>query len=159
RSTGEEFPVELTVSRIRGPQGVVFTGFLRDITDRHRAGSVSRELAAIVETSADAIVGETFDGIITSWNRGAERMFGYTKEEAIGRSFTMLQPPGAKDGGLQLINRLRDGSAIVNHETVRLRKDRSPISVAMTLSPLADEEGSVIGASAIFRDMTDRLEV
>ena len=158
RANGEEFPVELTVSRTRGREGVVFTGFMRDISDRHRAGFASRQLAAIVESSVDAIVGETFDGLITSWNRGAELLFGYTKEEAIGRSFTMLQPPGVKDGGLALISDLRGGMAIVNHETVRLRKDGSPVAVAMTLSPVADQDGVVIGASAIFRDMTERLE-
>jgi PAS domain S-box-containing protein len=159
RADGTEFPAELAVTRVGTPGQANFTGYLRDITDRRQAEATRRELAAIVESSADAIIGETFDGIITSWNRGAEMMFGYSQDEAVGRSFTLLQPPGVKDGGLALVNKVRRGEAVVNHETVRLRKDGTPISVAVTLSPLVDTEGAAIGASAIFRDMTERLEV
>ncbi|HEY4219414.1 MAG TPA: ATP-binding protein [Gemmatimonadaceae bacterium] len=112
-------------------------------------------LAAIVDSSDDAIIGKTLDSTIRSWNRGATRMFGYTPEEAIGRSVTMLIPPDLQDEEVQILSRLRRGERIDHFDTVRLRKDGSPVEISLSVSPICDETGTVIGAAKIARDVTE----
>jgi len=126
-------------------------GELADGADSARAW-----LAAIVESSDDAIVSKNLDGIITSWNRGAERVFGYTAEEAIGRSITMLIPEDRPDEEPGILARVRRGERVDHYETVRRRKDGTLIDVSLTVSPILDQRGRVIGASKIARDVTER---
>src|SRR5918912_2942625 len=113
-------------------------------------------LAAIVESAEDAVVTKTLDGVITSWNKGAERVFGYTAEEAIGRSVTMLIPEDHPDEEPSIIARLRAGERIEHYETVRVRKDGTLIDISLTVSPIRDSRGRIIGASKIARDITAR---
>ena len=113
-------------------------------------------LAAIVEWSDDAIVGKDLEGIITSWNRAAERMFGYTAEEAIGRPISLIVPADRQIEAGDVLGRIRAGVSVDHFETVRVRKDGTPIDVSITVSPIRAQDGSVIGASKIARDITDR---
>lgn len=113
-------------------------------------------LAAIVDSSEDAIIGKTLDGIIISWNKAAERIFGYTADEIVGRPVTTLAPPGMAEDMLNILNRIRRGERIEYYETKRRRKDGQVIDVALTVSPIRDASGRVVGASKIARDITQR---
>jgi two-component system cell cycle sensor histidine kinase/response regulator CckA len=146
------------VSRLEDPSVDAIVVTLRDVTDRKQSESTLRRLAAIVESSDDAIVGKTLDGVITSWNRGAEGTYGYTAEEAIGRSITMLAPPGQAAEVLGILRRVGRGEAIPPFETVRVRKDGSRIDVSLTVSPVRDHAGRIAGASVIARDVTRRKQ-
>ncbi|MBA3315602.1 MAG: PAS domain S-box protein [Planctomycetaceae bacterium] len=128
----------------------------RDVTERKRAEEVRHRLAAIVESSADAILSKTLDGVITTWNTGAEGMFGYQTEEIVGKSVTILIPPDRIDEEPVILERLRRGERIEQYETVRMRKDGTRIDVSLTVSPIRDAEGRIIGASKIARDVTER---
>src|SRR5438093_7527617 len=111
-------------------------------------------LAAIVESSDDAIIGETLDGIVTSCNRGAERIYGYTATEMIGKSLDLLVPPDREDEIPGILKRIGDGERIEHYGTKRRRKDGTIIDISLTVSPIKDEGGRVIGASTIARDVT-----
>jgi PAS domain S-box-containing protein len=113
-------------------------------------------LAAIVESSDDAILSKTLTGIITSWNKSAERLFGYAAEEAIGRSVTMLIPENRLEEEPGIIQRIRQGERVDHFETVRRRKDGSLVDISLTISPVRNDEGLIVGASKIARDITDR---
>jgi PAS domain S-box-containing protein len=113
-------------------------------------------LAAIVESAEDAIVSKDLDGIIQSWNRGAERMFGYTAEEAIGRPITIVIPEDRLDEEAEVLGRIRAGLAVEHFETVRRRKDGSPVDISLTVSPIRTASGEVVGASKIARDITEQ---
>jgi PAS domain S-box-containing protein len=126
----------------------------RDITRRKDDERAQAHLAAIVESSDDAIVGKTLDGIIRSWNTGARRIFGYTAEETIGRSVLMLLPLDRHDEETAILARLRAGERVDHYETVRRRKDGSLIDISLTVSPVRDRRGRIIGASKIARDIT-----
>ena len=128
----------------------------RDVTESTRAEGVRLRLAAIVESSDDAIISKTLDGIITTWNIGAERMFGYRADEVIGKPITILIPPDSVDEEPAILSRLRNGEKIEHYETVRMRKDGSFLDVALTVSPVKDGNGKIIGASKISRDITER---
>ena len=123
---------------------------------RLRAEQASRLLASIIETSDDAIISKNLDGIITSWNQGAERVFGYTADETVGRSILMLIPPDRHREEREIIARLRAGQRIEHFETVRQRKDGTLIDVSLTVSPVKDATDKVIGASKIARDISER---
>ena len=123
---------------------------------RGRAEDDTRRLASIVESSDDAIIGKDLDGFITSWNSGAERLFGYTAKEAIGRPVTMLIPPERIDEEPGILARIRRGERIDHYDTVRRRKDGSPIDLSLTVSPIKDAGGRIVGASKIARDITER---
>jgi PAS domain S-box-containing protein len=113
-------------------------------------------LASIVEFSDDAIISKNLDSIMASWNKGAEQLFGYLPEEAIGKSVTILIPPDRQDEEAMIIERIRGGARVDHYETVRQRKDGSLIDVSLTISPIRGAEGKVVGASKIARDITDR---
>ena len=117
-----------------------------------------RWLASIVESSDDAIISKTLDAIITSWNKGAERMFGYTAEEAVGQSVTILIPPDRQHEERTILERIGRGERIEHYETVRQRKDGSLIAISLTVSPIKNVEGRIVGASKIARDLTERKD-
>ncbi|MDB6064648.1 MAG: putative sensor protein [Pedosphaera sp.] len=130
--------------------------FTRDITDRRRASAALAHLAAIVESCEDAIIGKTLDGTIVSWNTGAERVYGYTADEVRGRSISILIPHYRPEEFPQLYDKIKKGGRTERYETVRIRKDGTTIDVSLTLSPIKDSTGKVIGVSAIERDITAR---
>ena len=115
-----------------------------------------RRFASIVESSDDAIIGKSLDGMITSWNKGAERLFGYTAEEAIGKPVTILVPPDRHNEERMILERIERGARIEHYETVREHKDGSSILISLTVSPIKNSEGKIVGASKIARDITER---
>ena len=131
------------------------TVYLREITERKRAERTSRLLASIVESSDDAIISKDLNGIISSWNRGAERVFGYKADEVIGKSISVLIPPDLKDEEEQILTSIRSGRSVDHYETVRRRKDGKLVDISLTISPIKDESGKIIGASKIARDITE----
>ena len=135
---------------------VQFVGSSTDITERKRAEQATRLLAAIVESSHDAIVSKSLNGVITSWNKGAERLFGYAAEEAVGQNITLIIPPDRRDEERTIVEQLTRGERIDDFETVRMRKDGSLLDVSLTISPMKDASGRVVGASKLARDITER---
>jgi PAS domain S-box-containing protein len=127
-----------------------------DITDRKQAEAVMAQMAAIVESSDDAIISMDLNGIIASWNRGAEKLFGYTAAEVSGKPLTILIPPDRIDEEPRILERIMRGEKVSHYETVRRRKDGSEIDISLTVSPIRDKTGNVIGASKIARDITER---
>src|SRR6266403_143335 len=132
--------------------GILFN----DITERKRAEVVGQRLAAIVDSSEDAIVSKDLNGTIESWNGGAERLFGYQASEVIGKSILMIVPPDRHDEERGILERIRRGERIKPYETVRMREDGSLLDISLTVSPLRDAAGRIIGASKIARDITER---
>jgi PAS domain S-box-containing protein len=130
-----------------------------DVTDLKQAEQASRRLAAIVESSEDAIISKDLNGIITSWNQGAERLFGYTAEEVIGKPVTLLIPPERRDEEQGILQHIRRGEPIEHYETVRRGKDGSLLDISLTVSPIRDTKGNIVGASKIARDITRRKRV
>ena len=129
---------------------------LVDVTDRNRADVHAQRLASIVESSDDAIISKDLNGIITSWNGGAERLFGYSSEEIIGKPITILIPEDRIDEEPEIIARVRRGERVDHYDTVRRRKDGSLIDISLTVSPLKNTDGRIVGASKIARDITER---
>lgn len=129
---------------------------LIDITDRKADEKAARRLAAIIESSEDAILAKDLNGVITEWNDGATRLFGYTAEEAVGRSVTILIPSDRHDEEPGILARIRRGERIEHYETIRQRKDGSLIDISLTVSPILSRKGKIIGASKIARDISDK---
>jgi PAS domain S-box-containing protein len=138
------------------PAGVVLV--FRDVTERRRDEEVRARLAAIVESSQDAILSKTLDGVIRTWNAGAERLFGYTAEEAVGRPITLIIPQERLDEERDILARIARGERIEHYETVRVAKDGRSVEISLTVSPLRDAEGRIIGASKVARDVTERKQ-
>ena len=128
---------------------------MRDITAQRKADRLSRLFTAIVESSDDAIASKDLNGIITSWNKGAERLLGYNADEVIGKPVTMLIPVDRADEEPGILRRIRRGEPIEHFQTVRRRKDGTLVDVSLTVSPIRDEGGNVVGASKILRDITE----
>jgi PAS domain S-box-containing protein len=129
---------------------------LMDISERQSNERAARHLAAIVESSEDAILAKDLNGIITSWNQGAQRLFGYTAEEIIGKPVTVLIPAERQDEEPAILARLRRGERIDHYETIRQRKDGSRIDISLSVSPIRGANGEILGASKIARDITER---
>lgn len=129
---------------------------IEDITDRRRAEKALIPLAAIVESSDDAMIGKKLDGTITTWNGGAERLFGYTADEAIGQNVMLLIPPDRRAEEETILAKLRSGERVEHFDTVRVRKNGELVDVSLTISPVKDADGHVIGASKVARDITER---
>ncbi len=161
RKDGSLVEISLTVSPIYDDAGVVVgaSKIARDISAQKRAEFDMRRLAAVVESSDDAIVTKTLEGVITSWNRAAERMFGYTEAEAVGRSVRMLIPDELQFEEDSVLARIRSGLGIDHYETVRQRKDGSRLSISLTVSPIRGEAGEIVGASKIARDITEQVRL
>src|SRR6202140_3796066 len=135
---------------------VEFVGTVMDVTESKRGEQAARLLAAVVESSQDAIVRKNLDGIITSWNKGAERLFGYAAEEAVGQNITLIIPSDRRGEERAIVERLTRGGRVDHFETVRMRKDGSLLDVALTISPMTDAAGRIVGASKLARDITER---
>lgn len=129
-----------------------------EITEHERAEEISSRLAAIVESSNDAIIGKTLEGIITSWNKGAERIYGYSPQETIGRPISILVPSDRSDEIPAILQKIRHGEPVDHYETIRIKKDGARIHVSVTVSPVRDSGGKIIGASATARDITERKQ-
>ena len=130
--------------------------YFRDITERKRQAEEAQQLAAIVQSSDDAIIGKSLEGIIRSWNEGARKMYGYTAAEAVGQPIAMLAPPERQHEMVEILERLRMGQRTEHLETVRVRKDGTSFPVSLTVSPVLDREGRVRGASSIAHDISER---
>jgi two-component system, chemotaxis family, CheB/CheR fusion protein len=157
RKDGSQALVELAITAIKIDSAPVFVGYLRDITDRKLNEESSRRLAAIVESSEDAIVSKDLNGIITSWNAGAEHLFGYTAEEAIKKPITIIIPPDRYHEEQQILDRIHSGERVEHLDTVRRRKDGSLVNVSLSVSPVKHRDGRVMGASKIARDISERV--
>jgi PAS domain S-box-containing protein len=156
RKDGRETPIDDSAAPIRGEDGQVAGVVLvfRDVTEARRAVEARLHLAAIVESSDDAIISQTLDGKIASWNRGAERLYGYPADEVLGKSLAILVPPEHPDELPALIERLRRGESVDHYETLRLRKDGTRVHVSLTISPVRDADGRTVGASKVARDIS-----
>ncbi len=157
RRDGSEIMVALAINATQVNGSPIFTAYLRDITERKRAEETNRRLAAIIESSGDAIISKDLDELVTSWNKEAERLFGYSADEIIGKPITVLVPPDRHNEELGIIERLRQGERVLRYETVYFRKDGSALNVSLAVWPIKDETGNVIGASKIARDITERI--
>jgi PAS domain S-box-containing protein len=157
-ATGALVPVLYNIYPVRDASGAVvaYGTVTHDVTETKRAELQMRSLASIVESSDDAIVSKNLDGIIMSWNRGAERIFGYTAEEAVGQSITILIPEDRYNEEVDILNRIRRGERIDHFETVRQRKHGSLVVVSLTVSPVKNADGKIVGASKIARDVTEQ---
>lgn len=161
RKNGELINVSLALSAVRDQDGRVvgFSAIARDVTERKRTEQKLRQLASIVEHSNDAIFGNTLEGIVTSWNQGAQKLYGYTEEEMLGKPLSILCPPGKEHEPAEVMARARRGEPVENYEVVRRRKSGRLAHIALTLSPTRDADGQVVGVSVIARDITERKEL
>ena len=157
-STGEEHPIDDSAAPIRDESGATVGAVLvfRDVSERKRTDLMRAHLAAIVESSDDAIVSKTLQSIILSWNKGAERLFGYSAHEAIGQPITMLIPPERRDEEQQILEQIVRGERIEHFETVRVSKDGRRIDISLTISPIRNARGEIVGASKVARDISHR---
>jgi PAS domain S-box-containing protein len=173
RRNGSQFPVEISLSPVSTADGMVVLSAIRDISDRKRIaeelrranealhrrtseqlGEYRTRLASIVDSSQDAIIGKDLDGIITSWNKGAERIYGYTPDEIIGKHISLLAPSDRPDEIPEILRKIARGEGIEHYESTRVTKDGRQLDVSISVSPLRDATGDVVGASAITRDIT-----
>jgi PAS domain S-box-containing protein len=158
---GTEYAIDDSAAPIRDMTNELFGVVLvfRDVSGNRAAQDFRARLAAIVESSDDAIIGKDLSGRITSWNAGATRLFGYTVDEVIGRPISMLIPPDRLAEETNILERLRRGERVEHFETVRITKDRRKVTVSLTISPIRDGEGEIVGASKIARDITERKKI
>ncbi|HRD90416.1 MAG TPA: PAS domain S-box protein [Accumulibacter sp.] len=156
RKNGTEFPIEISLSPQETEDGTLVSSAIRDITLRERAKEEQSRLAAIIDSATDAIIGKDLNGRIQSWNPSAERLFGYTHAEAVGRPIAVLIPPEHQDEEERIMARIRHGERVEPYESQRLHKNGTLIDVWLTVSPVRDAQGKVVGASKIVADMTQR---
>ncbi|MGA7514337.1 MAG: PAS domain S-box protein, partial [Candidatus Sulfotelmatobacter sp.] len=173
RRNGSEFPVEISLSPVATEQGAFVLSAIRDISDRKRIaeelrrvneelhqrtaeqlGEYRARLASIIDSSEDAILSKGLDGTITSWNRGAERIYGYAPEEIVGKHISLLIPADRPEEVPEILRKIARGERIDHHESVRVTKDGRRLDVSLAVSPLRDTAGEVVGASVIARDIT-----
>jgi PAS domain S-box-containing protein len=156
RKDGREVPVEIGLNPIELPAGRFVVASIVDLTERKRVDDLHEAMAAIVESADDAIVTKTLDGIIRTWNPGAERLLGYAAAEIVGRPVTQLIPADRLEEEAEIIERIRRGEHVAHLETVRRAKDGTLLDVSLSVSPVRDGAGAVVGASKIMRDITER---
>jgi diguanylate cyclase (GGDEF)-like protein/PAS domain S-box-containing protein len=157
RKDGTEFPAEISVAAVQTESGTLVSNAIRDITERTRSAQDAALFRAVIESSHDAIVSEDLDGVILSWNSGAETLYGYRATEAVSKSMSMLVPPGRDDEYPDVLRRVRFGEQIDDYETIRERKDGTQVDVSLTVSPIRDRDGTIIGSSTIARDVGVKL--
>jgi diguanylate cyclase (GGDEF)-like protein/PAS domain S-box-containing protein len=151
---GHEFPIELSIGATPSVHGFVFSAFARDITERRRSEKAVRRLAATVGASTDAIISADLDGFIIDWNAGAERMYGYPASDTIGRKLSVIVPEERAGELRAALDRVKGGEQVEQLETVRRRKDGRLVEVSISLAPLTNERGAVVGTTGIARDMS-----
>ncbi len=156
RKDGSEMPVEIGLSPIRTAEGIFTLASIIDISERKRAEDLEGHMAALVASADDAIVAKSLDGIIRSWNPGAERLLGYSAMEIIGQPVTRLLPDDRLAEEAMILGRVRRGERVEQFETLRRKKDGSLAEVSLTISPIRDATGATVGASKIMRDITER---
>ncbi len=156
RKGGTEFPIEISLSPIVTTGGVLVTSAIRDVSERKLIDEAKFRLAAIVESSDDAIISKNLDRVITSWNAGAEHLFGYTEQEAVGQPITLLIPLDLRDQEEGIFEKLRTGEHINHYETVRVTKAGKRVDVSLSISPVKDSAGRIVGFSKIASDITQR---
>ncbi|MCO8270168.1 PAS domain S-box protein [Actinoplanes sp. TRM 88003] len=157
RKDGTEFPVDVSLSPVQAEGKTMVLAAIQDVTARRMQGHTNARLAAIVESSNDAIVSKALDGTIQTWNSGAERLYGYTAAEMIGHDVTRLLPPDRLDEEKHLLGRVNRGETLPQHETQRMRKDGRIIDVTLSMAPMRDDEDRIIGASTVAHDITARV--
>jgi PAS domain S-box-containing protein len=159
-ATGETIPVLYNIFPVRDSSGAItaYGTVTRNLSEGRLADQRLHLLGAIVESSDDAIVSKSLDGIIATWNKGAERVFGYAAAEAIGRSIMIVIPEDRRNEETEILSRIRRGERIEHFETIRRRKDGTLIAVSLTVSPVKNAEGKIIGASKIARDITEQKQ-
>src|ERR1039457_6350965 len=155
---GTELPVNISLSHLDTGDVLLVITAVGAVTRHRRALENSKLLAAIVEHSNDAIIAKTLDGIVASWNPAAERIYGYSSEEMLGRSIDHLSPEGRTGEIISILARIKAGQPVEHFETERVRKDGTVFPVLLTVSPIRDADGVVAGASSITRDMTQEKE-
>jgi PAS domain S-box-containing protein len=156
RKDGTEVPIEIGLNPIEAYGGWFTLASIIDITERKRAEEMHQKMASLVESADDAIVTKSLDGVILSWNPGAERLLGYSAEEIIGQPIGRLIPEGHQHEEAMIIDHIRSGKRFAHYETVRQRKDGSLVDVSLTISPICNRAGEAVGASKIMRDITER---
>lgn len=175
RRNGTEFPVEISLSPVTTPGGTIVLSAIRDISDNKRIaeelrraneelhrktaeqlGEYRSKLVSIVDSSEDAILSKSLDGIVTSWNKGAERIYGYSPDEVVGKHISLLAPTDRWDEITGILQKIAKGVSVEHHESVRLTKDGRHLNVSISVSPLRDASGEIIGASVIARDITQQ---
>ena len=156
RGDGTEFSLEASISSWSSSGKDYFTAMVRDVTRRKFMEEKKNELAAIVESSDDAIIGRNLEGIVTSWNQGAERIYGYSDEEALGTDMSSMIPPDHEEELPELMDEINKGVRVKHYETQRVRKDGEIIDISLTISPTWNADGKIIGSSTISRDVTQR---
>ncbi len=156
---GRDLSVEVSTIAMNGEREPVIISIIRDISLRKRASELQALLASIVTHSTDAIIGYTTDGIITSWNAGAERIYGYSSGEAVGRTISFLIPEDYAGDPAYIFGKIRSDESLTAYETESVRKDGQRIQVSMSVSPIKDEDGKLVGSSAIVRDITEKKQL
>jgi diguanylate cyclase (GGDEF)-like protein/PAS domain S-box-containing protein len=155
RRDGTEFPVDISLSFIETEDGLLVTAAIRDITERIKADQELQQMAAIIQNSDVAIIGRTLDGIVTTWNPAAERMLGYSRQEIVGKSIEFLVPEDRTGEMHTILARIGAGQLVERFETIRVRRDGTVFPVAVTVAPIHDAGGAIIGASTIIRDVSE----
>jgi hypothetical protein len=158
RRNGQSFPAEISLSAVHTDDGTLVAATIRDVTERQQAGEAQARLAAIVQSSYDAIVSMTLAGEITSWNPAAESMYGYRAREMIGRSVLRVVPPAHHEAERQLLQRVGRGERLERLRAERIGRDGRVIKTSLTLSPIVDPAGGIVGVSSISRDLTQEEE-
>ena len=157
RRDGSEFPAEISLSALDAERGPLIAASIRDVTQPGAAAAAHHQLAAIVQSSHDAILGQDLDGRITSWNLGAQRLYGYTAHEMIGRRFDVLVLPAWRATEESVMSRIVGGDRVDQLQLERRRKDGRTVAVSLSLSPIADDAGAVAGVASVSRDISERV--
>jgi len=156
RRNGSTFPMDLAVSEMQVGERLMFTGIVRDITEYKKVERLRGQFSAIIESSVDAIMSKDLDGIVTSWNPAAEKMFGYTEQEMIGQPMARLVPEERAEEEPQILAKIRRGEHIEHFETIRRKKNGEVFPISVTISPIMDSLGRIMGASKMARDISER---
>ena len=156
RRDGTTFPAEISLSAIDTDEGILVTAAVRDVTERRLAAGITARLASIIQSSHDAVIGKDLDQVITSWNPGAERLYGYRAGDMIGRNIEVIIPAEDREREDRLHARVAAGKHVEQYQARRVRQDGTVLTVALTLSPIADDRGTIVGVSTVGRDATEQ---